>query len=57
MKMKHYRRKNVQLNVKSQSYGEHSVTDDGYNVLKECNTEINKAQESLQQTDDIIKYK
>ena len=42
-----YHEENVQLNLKSLSYGENSVMDDSDNVKKESNAEINKAREIL----------
>ena len=41
---------NVQLNVDQQSYGEQSTTDDCDNVTKNCDQEITKAREILEQT-------
>ena len=46
---------NVQSNIDSQSYGEHSVTNDSDNVRKEYDDEINKARSILQQTDEIMR--
>ena len=46
---------NVQPNADSQSYGEHSVTDDNDNVQKECNARILRAREILLQADEIMK--
>ena len=45
---------NVQLNVDQQSYGEQSITDDSDNVTKNCDEEITKAREILEQTESMM---
>ena len=46
---------NVQMNVEQQSYGEQSITDDRDNVNKDCDQEITKAREILEQKDGMMK--
>ena len=48
-------RDNVRLNVDQQSYGELSVTDDRDNMIKHFGQEITKAQETLEQTENMMK--
>ena len=49
--------KNIQLNVASQSYGEHFVTNDIDNIQKERDMEIAKAQKILMQTVEVMNKK
>ena len=46
---------NVQLNVDSQSAGDHSATEDSHNIQKECISETNKASKTRRQTGEIVK--
>ena len=46
---------NVQMNVDEQSYGEQSIADDNDNVNKDCDQEITKTRDFLEQTDNMIK--
>ena len=46
---------NVQLNIDQQSYGEQSIPDDSNRVTKNCDQEIKKTQEILEQTDNMMK--
>ena len=46
---------NVQMNIDQQSYGEQSITDDSDNVNKDCDQEITRAREILEQTDSMMK--
>ena len=46
---------NEQLNVDQQSYGEQLITDGRNNVTKNCDQEITKAREMLENNENVIK--
>ena len=46
---------NVQLNVDQQSYGENPITDDINNVTKNCDQDITKTRNILEQTENMMK--
>ena len=46
---------NVKINVDQHSYGEQSITDDSDNVSKDCEQEITKAREILEQSNSTMK--
>ena len=43
------------MNVYQQSYGEQSITDDIDNANKDCDQEITKARQILEQKEGMIK--
>ena len=45
----------LQMNVDQQSYGEKSITDESDNINKDCDQEITKSREILEQTDSMMK--
>ena len=45
----------LQLNVDQQSYGEQSITDDRNNVTTNCDQEITKVLEVIEQTENMMK--
>ena len=45
----------LQLNVGQQSFGEQSITDDSHNVTNNCDQEVSKAREILEETENMMK--